>query len=73
MTTLTPLLVEWIDRSHARISLPNGVQFEAMCDAGWRTEGLPDLDGVGFALFEDLLGFVQEHPSLPPAPDTARS
>jgi hypothetical protein len=57
--TLPRLLVEWIDRSHALVSLHSGASFPVVCDAGWRTVGGPD-DTRSHALFEDLLGDLQE-------------
>lgn len=58
-TTLPRLLVEWIDRSNALISLPTGASFPAICEGGWHTVGGPD-DALAFDEFEDLLGYVQE-------------
>lgn len=58
-STLPRLLVEWIDRSHALISLPNGDRFPAISEAGWHTVGGLD-DSRSFNLLEDLLGDLQE-------------
>lgn len=58
-STLPRLLVEWIDRSHALVSLPNGDSFPAVSEAGWRTVGGP-AGSRSFNLFEDLLGDLQE-------------
>lgn len=57
--TLPRLQVEWIDRSHVLVSLPNGDSFPAVCEAGWRAVGGLD-DSRSFNLLEDLLGDLQE-------------